>query len=353
MAIVAYTGLPGAGKSYAAVANQVIPALRAGRTVCTNIPLQAAVVSAMCPAGTLIELTNEAICNTSLDDLVPHGAVFVADECWQFWPSGGKDFSQPVKDFFAKHRHRVDSAGRSMQIVLVTQDLASIAPFLRRLVDQTFIHHKHSALGADNRYRVSIYTGGQTGLKPPKSQWVASRHGKYEKEVTSCYRSHTQAQTDGAVDESKVDGRGVIWRSPVFVAGLAFCGLGFPLAVWGLQKLWIGDRADEPDSVEVSSSKPDARQPVKTVRRETGDGARVSGIVEVGSGGFAVVVNSAGFSRLVPLRFCEELEFGWQCAPDIEAGDLERLNYGFGRQAPAQMSLPEKAVDAAAVGLSG
>jgi len=39
MSILAYTGLPGHGKSYGVVENVILPALRMKRVVYTNIPL--------------------------------------------------------------------------------------------------------------------------------------------------------------------------------------------------------------------------------------------------------------------------------------------------------------------------
>jgi len=48
MSVVAYTGLPGSGKSYGVVENVIIPCLQEGRPIVTNLPLKLGELQAWC-----------------------------------------------------------------------------------------------------------------------------------------------------------------------------------------------------------------------------------------------------------------------------------------------------------------
>lgn len=234
MSIYAYTGLPGSGKSYNVVDKQILPALREGRTVVTNLPMNEAVVREAIPNADLRRFDIEAVRQNPalLEEVVPSGAVWVADELWKLWPAGQKTDKIPDvwKSFLAEHRHKVGVDGRSTQIVLVTQDLSQIAKFARDLVEQTFHHTKLSFIGADKSFQVVVYQGAVTGAVPPESRKIVSSLGKYRKEVFPFYTSHTMSQTGSAGDESNVDQRGNVWKRPglwaMLVLGLACLGFG-------------------------------------------------------------------------------------------------------------------------------
>ncbi len=53
MPVVSYVGLPGSGKSHSVVQHVVLPALRKGRVVVTNIPMQTDLVRQDIPGADL------------------------------------------------------------------------------------------------------------------------------------------------------------------------------------------------------------------------------------------------------------------------------------------------------------
>lgn len=208
MSTTAYTGLPGAGKSYEVVNGPILSAAKAGRKVWTNIPVNIDGVH-------VVAATDE---HWYLQ--APAGALIVIDECWRYWPSGMKADAIPEeqKEFFAMHRHRTGD-GFSTDIVLVTQDLSQIASFCRGLVEKTIRMKKLVALGTRNRYRVDVYDGAVTGQKPPESRHVGGSIKKYDPEGFKRYQSHTQG---GEAAEVTVDNRGNIFKTlPVIVIPLA------------------------------------------------------------------------------------------------------------------------------------
>jgi zona occludens toxin (predicted ATPase) len=236
MSILAYVGLPGSGKSYDVVANQILPALKQGRHVCTNIPLHADKIKEITPNGTLTDFPTVKVQSTpeAIFEYCTPGTVLVLDEVWRLFPAGLKanNVPEPFRKLLAEHRHMVDEHGNSTQIVLVTQDLAQIAAFARQLVEQTVNHTKLTSIGAAKSYRIDIYAGAVTGTSPPKSQRIREIFGRYENKITDLYQSHTMSQSaTGAVNEKGADSRGNILKRPLIWIGLALIPLTFMFAI--------------------------------------------------------------------------------------------------------------------------
>lgn len=199
----AYTGLPGAGKSYAVVANVLVPAIKAGRIVYTNIPLN------------LEEFRDEGL----QPDVRPipepgkpgwadiaNGAVIAIDEAWNYWPSGTKATAVPEeeKEFFSMHRHKADEDGNTQQIVVLSQTHMDFASFVRGRVDKLFVVTKLDAAGQDKRCRVDIYQGNE----PKERRFINDQYLKYDPDIYRFYKSHTQATGDvSQFNEKRLDKR--------------------------------------------------------------------------------------------------------------------------------------------------
>lgn len=210
MAIDAYVGLPGHGKSYGVVEHVIIPSLKQGRHVVTNIPLNIDALL-MDFGGTVQQLPDDWFELDDLSEYATNGCVLVLDELWRRWPSGmlTNQASTEDKSLLAEHRHRVDKENRSMRIVLVTQDLSQIASWVRVLVESTYRVSKKSK----KFYVVSIYNGAVTGVRPPKTALLRQATGRFKKEVFVYYSSATQSETGSVGDESTADGRASILKS--------------------------------------------------------------------------------------------------------------------------------------------
>lgn len=236
MSILAYVGLPGSGKSYNVVAHQIIPALKDGRVVVTNIKLHMELVHEMFPLADVRDFPIEKVLAEPdlVEELAPAGCVLIIDELWRLFPAGLKVNNVPesFKSLLAEHRHRVDVQGRSMQIVYVTQDLAQIGHFARQLVEQTFLHTKLGHLGASGSFRVRVFHGPVTGPNPGKNSELRYFLGRYQPQIYRLYQSHTMSESATAgADESMVDKRGNIWRRPGIWIAAAICVIG---AVWAV-----------------------------------------------------------------------------------------------------------------------
>ncbi|MCT7417836.1 zonular occludens toxin domain-containing protein [Pseudomonas aeruginosa] len=79
MAIDAYVGKPGHGKSYGVVEHVIIPSLKQDRHVVTNIPLEVDMLL-MDFGGTIEQLPEDWFEREDLADFAPPGSVLVLDE---------------------------------------------------------------------------------------------------------------------------------------------------------------------------------------------------------------------------------------------------------------------------------
>lgn len=233
MPIDAYVGKPGHGKSYGVVQHVVIPSLKQERHVVTNIPLQVEMLLEDF-GGRVTQLPDDWFSRDDLADLAPPGCVLILDELWRRWPAGLKatNVLHQDKALLAEHRHRVDKNGKSMRIVLVTQDLSQVASFARALIEQTYRVVKKTK----KAYRVDIYAGAVTGDRPPKSQKQRETYGTYKAEVHRYYSSATQSETGEVGDESKADKRGNLFASPALWSLFLLVGVCLAGGVWGMSR---------------------------------------------------------------------------------------------------------------------
>jgi zona occludens toxin len=233
MSIAAYVGLPGSGKSFSVVKYQILPALKAGREVVTNLPLIMAEVDKLCLPGSVTTFDIEVIAAEPhrIFEYAKPGCILVIDEAWKLLPAGMQavDISDQMKSLLTEHRHMVNAQGDSMQIVLCVQDLALMAAFPRKLVGDTFVTTKLSFVGLAKTYRVDCFHGSVTGCTPNPKKALRQLGGRYTKDVYQLYKSHTMSESGSlGANESKIDGRSNILRRPAFIIG----AVAVPLMLW-------------------------------------------------------------------------------------------------------------------------
>lgn len=225
MSVNAYVGLPGSGKSHSVVEYVILPALKQGRRVFTNVPMH---------QDKLREDLNCEVVQIDIKDVVENdnwfsevfeaGAILVLDEVWRLWPAGltQKQAKKQHQEFLAEHRHLVGEDGYSTDIILVTQDLSQISSFARSLVESTVQTVNLKGIGLPKKFKVFWYFGAVTGQKPPKSKVEkVSTLQSYKKDVYKYYISHTKSKV-GAGAEVATDKRSNILLSSKTFMGLAF-----------------------------------------------------------------------------------------------------------------------------------
>ncbi|WP_074389544.1 zonular occludens toxin domain-containing protein [Escherichia coli] len=169
MAISAYIGIPGSGKSYEAVCNVIIPAFTSGRRVVTNIyGLQKDKITERYPdaTGEIIVVDNDDVLKADFfpfkggeGSFCQFGDLIVIDEAWRIFGSD-KDMTAEKKSFIAEHRHFTHpETGISCDLVIVNQSLSNIARFLKDKIETTYRMRKLKALGLNNHYCIDVYSG--------------------------------------------------------------------------------------------------------------------------------------------------------------------------------------------------
>lgn len=325
MSIIAYTGLPGSGKSYSVVKHQILPALKLGRTVVTNVPLNQKAIREDVRSGTIIEFDVEKVQAEPhlIDEYAVPGCVLVLDELWRLFPAGEKvnHVPEPFKSLLAEHRHRVDAEGRSMQIVFVTQSVNQIGAFARQLVEQTIITTKLTDVGLSGRYRVDVYRQAMPVERAHVQNAIRSIQAqKYDKRIFAYYTSHTMRETDEVkdVDEGAMDARGSFLRRPLFVVGPVFIVLVLVFAVPRIVGVISGEvsLAGKPAAPaspitapihQLSPPRVAVQSPAQLVSpaKVAPPSYRLIGFVRMDeSGGGIAVIEDSGQQAYVPLKDC-------------------------------------------------
>ncbi|SQD10678.1 Zonula occludens toxin [Citrobacter freundii] len=180
MAISAYVGIPGSGKSYEVVASVIIPACIAGvalSVIFTALPRKVFMITALIlkkadreSLGEILLVQNEDVQNENFfpyktdsgiadDTFCRPGDLICIDEAWRIWEND-KGIPANHRSFIAEHRHFADEkTGVTCDLVVMNQSVANLPRFIKDRVETTYRMSKHVALGLHNRYRVDVFTG--------------------------------------------------------------------------------------------------------------------------------------------------------------------------------------------------
>uniref|UniRef100_A0AAU8B4X4 ZOT protein n=1 Tax=Dulem virus 55 TaxID=3145766 RepID=A0AAU8B4X4_9VIRU len=208
--IFSYSGKPGGGKTYEAFRLAVLSKLAEGRNVVTNIVgLDESVIAGYIidkmgvepdKVGQLKTVSDEQVIaddffyykGASADDtVVQPGDVVVIDEVWRVFKDV-KKIGERRESFIAEHRHFVGEDGKPCELHVINQDVAEIPKFIKARLEACYQMTKLSAAGANNRYRVDVYSSP----KMYKKQLLGTSYGKYDKEIYSLYKSFDGNFTD-------------------------------------------------------------------------------------------------------------------------------------------------------------
>lgn len=235
--ITGIAGQPGAGKSYSVVDLFIIPSLKENRRIVTNVPLNLDAIKSEYP-----DVNIEQIQDITKHDWskVGDGCILILDEVWRLWKQGTKLNAIPDDQLslLKECRHRSDSNGRSMDIVLISQDLGDICSPVRQLMEASILCCKHLDLGAEDRFiryycRNAAKIDSKTNA-PPNSQVVRSENGKYDPKVYKYYQSHMHGS--GAPPQEQRIVTSTIFGSWKWKAGAVVTATCIIAMIWGMQR---------------------------------------------------------------------------------------------------------------------
>ncbi|MGY8530568.1 zonular occludens toxin domain-containing protein [Paracidovorax citrulli] len=221
-------GIPGSGKSYEAVAYHVLPQLKQGRKVITNLPLLVDMFAAIDPAYVdLIELRHrpgkvlgvwdadgvdengngEAFKlwkDEERQNVVPvssdatafgtvwcyystwkhpetgQGPLFIVDECHVPLPATGT--SKEVVEWYKLHRHF------NVDVLLMTQSFRDTNQPIARIIGMLITCRKADVLGKKDSYIRKVKSGYRGAV-------ISTEIRPYKPEYFKLYKSHTQGNS--------------------------------------------------------------------------------------------------------------------------------------------------------------
>ena len=217
MAISAYVGVPGSGKSYEVVKSVILPAIQSGRRVVSNVyGLNEEKIHQYLlknnrklreeQLGELIYVSNEQCLDPNFlpsmeeqDTFCKAGDLIVIDEVWRIWGSD-KDIPKNHRSFIAEHRHfSHPDTGITCDLVVINQDVAQIPRFIKDRIETTYRMQKHVSLGFRNRYRVDVFQG----VKLFKSNRMNYYQEKYDNEIFELYKSYESTNAKESVTDKR------------------------------------------------------------------------------------------------------------------------------------------------------
>lgn len=239
MAIHAITGVMGSGKSYEAVSEKIVPALRdeEHRRIVTNIEgLSTPAIAAFIGRpeadveARLVRISYERVTEPGFwydpdagatDTLVQPGDLVVLDEVWRYFNRGTK-LPDDAMRFFRMHRHYVGAeSGLTCDVVLINQALRGIHQDIRDVVEVQFACRKLKVLGRPQNYQVLVHEGGDRNASHTYLR-------KYSDKVFPLYSSYTQ----GGAKES-IDKRQSALNKPFFKLVLPLAALAIAVGSYG------------------------------------------------------------------------------------------------------------------------
>lgn len=314
MPINAYTGLMGSGKSYECVSSVIVPAIKNGRRVVTNVDgIDSDAIRAYCQEkwslgpdklGHVIHCKNDDVgkpgffpYGENVDTFCKPGDIICIDEAWRFWGTDCKLLAEH-KVFFREHRHFVEPDTKvCCDLVLMVQDIGDLHRTLKVVVEVSFRTTKIKTLGLNKTYRVEMWEG----YKQTSRSRVAVENKRYDADLFPLYSSYV----GGAGKELQVDGRQNVLRSPKLWILAALVVLVFVFSVNSVLKFFSGAMikkdqssvsANGVDKSSVSGSKTHTSPASQIV--SVSENWRIAGAVRHGNENYVILANAAGRIRL-------------------------------------------------------
>jgi zona occludens toxin len=323
MAINAYVGLQGSGKSFEVVSSVIVPAVEQGRRVVTNIAgiseeriheyLTTKKGASTAAFGSVVHVSNDRIFQPAffpdeekpeIDSLVKAGDLVAIDEAWRFWAADGGKLSHEHMQFFRMHRHYVHpDTAVACDVVVMTQDITGLHRSLKNVIEFTFRMQKHKSFGMTKRYRVDIFEGWKLNQRTR----INHQQKAYSPDIFPLYQSYA----GGSGQESAIDKRQNILANKTL--WLYVVGMIALLAISGFFAYRFFKPSTKPSPQPIISASPQANQAVRSGPHPaqpsadapvTSDAWRVVGLIQSGTDRWIVISDASGRIRLEsPSRF--------------------------------------------------
>lgn len=228
-------GVPGAGKTYDAVVEHILPAIKKGRTVYARVnglnheeiakvlDMDVEDVRRLLIHVPTAEVRKRFVAERDADGeyVLPvayRNTLIVIDEAHEFYVATREAMPQAEEQFFAIHRHF------GADILLLTQWYKRMHTALRARIERKSVFQKLTAVGMESKYNVSFWHT----TAPDKYAKVGSAMRTYQAKFFPCYKGVADGEVQTEV--YKAGGR-TVWASlilpiclfvPLLGAGIYF-----------------------------------------------------------------------------------------------------------------------------------
>lgn len=226
-------GRPGGGKSYEAVKYHILPAIKAGRKIITNLPLNLDMFVQVFGADVSKLIT---IVKTEYDDFgnlnrpfskvedyqdewrSEDGAIaplVVVDEAHMVIPTTGTDIK--LLEFLSMHRHY------GYDIIYISQSDRKLHRDVRDMVQMQYRCSKNTALGSQQTYTQKVQDGCRGAV-------VNTNQRRYEESIFKFYKSHTGSNKQ--VSEAMAADVRPLWKSWMVIGSALFISLAIGMFIF-------------------------------------------------------------------------------------------------------------------------
>ncbi|MDR1996481.1 zonular occludens toxin domain-containing protein [Azonexus sp.] len=271
--IIFHEGMPRSGKSYAATADHIVPALKSGRRLYVRIDgidhdklayLASITLDRCCELLTI--LTEEDV--QKLDQVeIENDSLVVIDELQNFFPNQRAPLSVGMTKWIAEHGHH------GLDVLCMGQLLKDCHRTWINRTNRKIQFIKKDMLGKPDEYKWRMFTGSPDARGTVKFVEVQKGDGKYDEKFFGCYKSHSEGTENKGTYE---DERANIFKSPMFRRWLPLMGIVMLVAVGWLIHIFNGGLVKAPEAtakpVKVVETRIDNARSVNPVERHYVDG---------------------------------------------------------------------------------
>lgn len=284
-------GLPRSGKSYSAMVDRIIPALKDGRAVFAHLDglnhekiAEASGVSLERVQSLLTYVSAEDV--QRIYDVVANNALVIIDEAQDHFPNRDK-VSKEMTTFVTQHGHR------GLDVVLMGQDLRDVHVLWRRRIEIKQVFLKLSGVGKENSFSVS--TQRRAG-KADEFTEASFEIRKYEEKYFGTYASHVNDRIQTGNYKEK---GATIWGNSVFTKWIPLSIVATVFCLWYLWGVFKGDKLVKtpPPAAVASQPAPVVQAPVPVPSAPT-----AAVVLPARSSGFVAAAPAAAASDPVEAR---------------------------------------------------
>lgn len=214
-------GVPGAGKSYDALKEHILPALAKRRKVFARLNgLDHAAIAAHLQMS-VDDVRELLVCVEEdkvleLPKVAENDALIVIDEAHKYYVASREPMAVEQENFFAEHRHD------GQDIVLMSQWYRRLHSAVRARVERKAVFQKLTAVGAKNSYRVTYYQS----THPDRFEQTGAETKKYDPAMFPLYHgvrpstTNTEVYTAGGRTVWAQIIKHAIWMVPLTILGV-------------------------------------------------------------------------------------------------------------------------------------